>query len=137
MKDLFSSRIAKAIVDILLVAGLLLSIFSARRSADSWASFHCIVSMAWYALMLLHIWQHWRLTKALVKWKVMKRNAVTSLTILVFVLMTLSVITFIADISDLSVRIHHIIAHVFWAVIIIHALTKTKRFISLFRRRAI
>ena len=37
----------------------------------------CIVSMAWYSLMLIHIWQHWQLTKALAKWKVMKRNIIT------------------------------------------------------------
>ena len=137
MKSLFSGRTAKAIVDILLTAGLLLSIHSARRSADSWGSFHCIISMVWYALMLLHIWQHWRLTKALVKWKVMRRNVVTSLTVLAFMLMTFSVITFVADINDPLVRIHHVAAHVFWAVIIIHAVTKAKRFVSIFRSRSV
>ena len=130
--DIFSKRISKAIVDILLIAGLILSIHSSRHFATSWGSYHCIVSMIWYALMLIHIWQHWRHTKALAKWKVMKRNIITSLTAVVFILITFSVILFIAEISDQFVHIHHIISHVFWAVIIIHAIQKSKRFIYLF-----
>jgi hypothetical protein len=31
------------------------------------------------------------------------------------------------------VRIHHAIAHIFWAVIIIHTVTKTKRFLQFFK----
>ena len=122
----------KVIVDILLLIGLFLSILSARHSADSWASFHCVVSMIWYALMLVHIGQHWRLTKALAKWKVMKRNIITSLTTVLFILMTFSVILFIAGINEQFVRIHHIIAHVFWAMIIIHVIQKAKRFSTYF-----
>ena len=133
IKDIFLKRISKAIVDVLLLAGLFLSILSARRCADSWGSFHCIVSMVWYALMLVHIWQHWQLTKALAKWKVMKRNIITFLTVVVFILMTFSVILFIAGINDQFVRIHHIIAHIFWAVIIIHAIQKAKRFVQLLK----
>ena len=124
------NNFSKATVDILLVAGFFLSIMTARAADYSWASCHCIVSMAWYALILIHIWQHWKVTKALTKWKVMKRNIITSLTVVVFILMTFSVILFIAEISDQFVRIHHIIAHIFWAVIIIHAVQKSKRFIN-------
>jgi hypothetical protein len=137
MESIFSTKISKAVVDILLIAGFFLSIFSARHDADSWASFHCIVSMAWYALILVHIWQHWKLTKAMAKPKVMKRNIITFLTVIVFILMTLSVILFIADINDKFVRIHHVIAHVFWAVIIIHTIQKAKRFVSLFKTKKV
>jgi len=134
MKHIFSTKISKAIIDILLLIGLILSIKTARTADNSWGSLHCIVSMAWYVLILVHIWQHWRFTKALAKWKVTKRNIITSLTVVVFILMTFSVILFIAGISDQFVRIHHIVAHIFWAVIIIHAIQKTKRFISLFKK---
>ena len=133
-KDIFIKRISKAIVDILLLVGLILSIFSARQFATSWGSFHCIVSMIWYAMMLVHICQHWRFTKALAKRKVMKRNIITSLTVAVFILITFSVILFIAEISDQFVHIHHRIAHVFWAVIIIHAVQKSKRFVHFFKK---
>jgi len=134
MKHLFSKKITKAIIDILLLIGLVLSIKTARTADNSWGSLHCLVSMAWYALMLVHIWQHWRFIKALAKWKVMKRNIITSLTVVIFILMTFSVILFIADINDQFVRIHHIIAHIFWAVIIIHAIQKAKRFINLLKK---
>jgi len=134
IKAIFFKRISKAIVDILLLTGLILSIKTSRTADYSWGSFHCVVSMAWYALILIHIWQHWYLTKALTKWNVMKRNIFTSLTAVVFILMTFSIILFTGNISGQFVRIHHVIAHVFWAVIIIHAVQKSKRFISLFKK---
>ena len=129
-KDIFSKCVSKAVVDILLIAGLVLSIKTARTADYSWASFHCIISMTWYALMLIHIWQHWRIIKALTKWKVIKRNIITSLTVVVFILMTFSVFLFITKINDQFFRIHHIIAHIFWAMIVIHAVQKSKRFFS-------
>ena len=133
-KQFFSKPISKAIVDILLIVGTFISILSSRRSdAASWGSFHCISSMVWYALMLVHIWQHWRLTKAFSKKKVMRRNIVTSLTIFVFILMTVSFVLFIFGTGFQSVRIHHVISHLFWAVILIHAIQKAKQFVRLFK----
>ena len=133
-KQLFSKPISKAIVDILLIVGTLISIISSRRSdAASWGSFHCIASMTWYVLMLVHIWQHWRLTKAFAKPKVMRRNIITTATILVFIFMTVSIVLFIFGTGQQPVRIHHVISHVFWAVILIHAIQKAKAFVRLFK----
>ena len=133
-KQFFSKSILKAIVDILLIVGILISILSSRRSdAASWGSFHCISSMVWYGLMIVHIWQHWRLTKAFVKPKVMRRNIFTSLTIFVFILMTVSIVLFIFGTGHQVVRIHHVISHIFWAVILIHAIQKAKQFVRLFK----
>ena len=134
MNQILLKPISKAIVDLLLVAGLFLSILSSRHSADSWGSLHCIVSMIWYALMLVHIWQHWRMTKALTKWKVMRRNIVTTLITIMFILMTVSIIFFVGGVGDKSIQIHHAVAHIFWIVIIIHTITKVKRFIQLFKQ---
>ena len=134
-KDIVFKRITKAIVDVLLVIGLLLSMKSAHVSEPAWWSFHCIVSMLWYVLMLLHIGQHWQMTKALltVKWKAIKRNKTTLLTIIVFILITFSLIFFIVGISDRLVRIHHTIADIFKVVVIIHAIVKVKQFLACFR----
>jgi len=132
-KNFLHKRISKAIIDILLLVGLILSIISARSACHSWGSFHCIVSMIWYALMLVHIWQHWAMTKAVFKWKFLKRNKITFLTNIVFILMTLSIIIFIFKVDDRLVHIHHVIAHIFWAVIIIHMITKFKQFKACFR----
>jgi hypothetical protein len=133
IKDILSNRISKAIVDILLLTGFVLTLISSRSAESSWWSFHCIVSMIWYFLMIVHIWQHWGMTKAVFKWKVLKRNKMTFLTVVFFILMTFSIILFIADVSEQFVRIHHAFASPFRLVIIIHIVTKAKRFVSLFK----
>ena len=134
IKSIFSNRIAKITVDILLVTGIFISFSSAKFAGSaSWASFHCIASMAWYALILVHIWQHWRLTKAFVKPKVMIRNKVTFMAIVAFVMMTLSVIPFVFKISDASVHRHHQIGHLFAIVMLVHTIQKTKHFAQLFK----
>jgi len=132
-KNILSTRISKGIVDILLVVGLIVSIVSGRSTDTSWASFHCLASMAWYALILVHIWQHWKMTKSLLKWNVVKRNKITLLMNVAFLLMTLSIILFIAEVNPRIVHIHHVTAHVFWAVIIVHMITKAKQFVTCFR----
>jgi len=135
IKKILLTRLSKGIIDILLIIGTILSIHSARTACFSWASYHCIVSMIWYALMLVHIWQHWAMTKAVAsKWKVLKRNKITFLTIVVFILMTLNIIVFIFEVNMQLIRIHHILSHVFWKVIIIHTIQKFKRFIFLFKK---
>ena len=133
IKKILLTRLSKGIIDILLIIGLVLSIKTARTACYSWASLHCIVSMIWYALMLVHIWQHWAMTKAVFKWKVLKRNKITFLTVIVFILMTLNIIVFVFEVNTQLVHIHHILSHVFWKVIIIHTLTKLKSFIACFR----
>jgi|TergutMp193P3_1026864.scaffolds.fasta_scaffold26022_1 hypothetical protein len=135
MNRFFSKPISKITVDILLVAGFLLSAASSRHATNaSWGSFHCIASMAWYALMFVHIWQHWRMTKALAKWNVMKRNIITTLTVLLFILMAVSIIFFVGGVNHKSLHIHHAIAHIFWIVVLIHTIHKTKRFKQLVKQ---
>ena len=131
-----SKPISKAIVDILLIAGLFVTIFSSVNDLGvaSWGSFHCISSMTWYALMIVHIWQHWRLTKSFTKWKVMRRNIITSFTIIAFIMLTISVALFTFGTSHQLVSIHHAIASPFQFVIIIHAIQKAKRFLHLFKK---
>jgi len=134
IKKILLKRFSKGIIDILLIIGTVLSIKTARTACYSWASLHCIVSIIWYALMLVHIWQHWAMTKAVVsKWKVLKRNKITFLTIAVFILMTLNIIVFVFEVNSQLVRIHHILSHVFWKVIIIHTIQKFKRLVACFR----
>ena len=137
MNQFFSKPISKAVIDILLVAGLFISNPSSIDSANSasWGSFHCISSMVWYALMIVHIWQHWRMTKALAKWNVMRRNIITTLIAIFFMLMTVSIVLFIFGTGHIAVHIHHAVAHFFWFVIIIHAVQKAKRFVYLFKKK--
>jgi len=101
----------------------------------SWGSLHCIASIIWYALMLVHIGQHWQLTKSLTKWKVIRRNVITTLTSIVFILMTFSIVLFIFDIEHKSLLIHHIVGRFFGLIIIIHLIAKAKRFVRLFKHK--
>ena|GEM_PF-1088159 len=135
LKTFFAKRISKAVVDILLIVGLILSIYSARSTEHSWFSFHCIVSILWYLLMLVHIGQHWQMTKALLKlkWKALKRNPMTFLTAILFILMTISIIPFMVEVSDQFVHIHHRIADIFKVAIVFHTITKAKQFLACFR----
>ena len=134
MKSIFSNQISKAVVDILLVAGLFISFSSAKfEGSASWASFHCLASIAWYTLILLHIWQHWRLTKAFVKPKMMIRNKITFMAIVAFVIMTVSVIPFVFKISDTFIHLHHQIGHIFSIVMLVHTIQKMRRFAQLFK----
>ena len=133
-KSILTNRKAKITVDILLVAGLFLTISSGQPEGAAWGSFHCIASMAWYALLLVHTGQHWHLCKALImKPKVMKRNLITFLTLILFFLLTFSIVLFVAGINDRFVRIHHVVASLISKVMIIHLFMKAKQFVRLFK----
>ena len=135
IKYFLFQRLSKAIVDLLLLVGLVLAIVSARQTVHSWWSFHCIICIAWYILMLIHIGQHWQMTKALLKLnrKVLKRNIMTFITVIVFILLTCTIVLFMIDVNDRFVHIHHTIASPLRLVIIIHAITKMRQFLACFR----
>ena len=135
MKSIFQKPISKAIVTILLIILLVPSYRTANPYDLSWTSNHAVISMIWYALMLVHIWQHWKLTKAMFQWKVMKRNVITFLTVVAFIIMTLTVLLFMIDVNVSFVHLHHQVAHIFCIVIIIHAIQKFKRLVSLFKKK--
>jgi hypothetical protein len=135
IKKILSKRISKGIVSILLFMGVFLSIVSSRSTEHSWWTFHCIVSNVWYLLMLVHIWQHWTITKLTLQLnqKALKRNKITLMTIVIFILMTFSVISFIFRVNDILVEIHHYVAHVFYKLMIIHTIAKWKQLVACFR----
>jgi len=130
MKKLFPSKQSKIVVDILLFVG----ITGLAGVGKTWSSPHCIGASIWLVLMLLHIAQHWQLTKSLTKWRVIRKNKITTLTTLGFVLMLSSVFLFAFELKDSFIAFHHIAGRLFLLIIIIHVVTKFKRFISMFRK---
>ncbi|MCD8166811.1 MAG: hypothetical protein LUE93_12290 [Bacteroides sp.] len=67
MRNIFVSRRAKISIDILLGAGLLAAAICSKLQGSYthyWVSPHCIASMLWFLLLLVHISQHWRVIKA-------------------------------------------------------------------------
>lgn len=130
MKKFFLSKQAKIIIDILLFLG----IAGLNETGRSWTSPHCIGALMWLLLMIIHIAQHWRLTKSFTKWRVIQKNKITALTILGFILMLSSVLLFVIGFNGSFIIFHHIVGRLFFLIVIIHAVTKFKRFIFLFKK---
>lgn len=130
MENVFLSKQSKLVVDILLFLG----IAGLGGTGKTWSSPHCIGASIWLLLMLIHITQHWQLTKSLTKWSVIRKNKISALTTLGFVLMLSSVFLFIFELKDSFIAFHHIAGRLFFLILIIHIVTKFKRFISMFRK---
>ena len=131
MKKLFLSKQSRLIVDILLfigIAGLW------GTTGKAWSSPHCIAASIWLLLMFIHVAQHWQLTKSLTKWRIIQKNKITALTTLGLLLMLSSVLLFIFEFKDTFIAFHHIAGRLFFLILIIHIVTKFKRFISMFRK---
>lgn len=130
MKKRCLSKKTRIIIDILLFIG----ITGLGGTGKTWSSPHCIVGSIWLLLMLIHIAQHWQLTKSFTKWRVIRKNKITTLTTLVFVLMLSSILLFVFELKDSFMEFHHIASRLFLLIIFIHIVHKFKRFISLFRK---
>ncbi|NCA80660.1 MAG: hypothetical protein EOM76_10850 [Sphingobacteriia bacterium] len=113
MKKLFLSKRARLIVDILLFIG----IAGLGGTGKTWSSSHCIGASIWLILMLIHVAQHWQLTKSLTKWRVIRRNKITALTTLGFVLMLSSVLLFVFELKDSFIAFHHIAGRLFFLLL--------------------
>lgn len=137
MKSLFLSRRAKIVIDILLVVGLFLAggLSDFDRTSDNyWESTHCIIGLLWFSLIIIHVGQHWRFIKSLTKKKVISKNKVTTITTICFILMFVSVLSFIIGFKIPLLKFHNVIGHVFALMVIIHTINKSKRFISLLKK---
>lgn len=129
-QGIFLSKRAKIVVDILLIIGLVLSFLP--PSGVRWTSLHCIACIVWYLIMIIHIWQHWKLTKAFTKKKVILKNKVTALIIVLFILMTISILQLASGFEIPHLNFHHLIGRIFVFAIIIHTIQKFKLLLGLF-----
>ena len=137
MKKVLLSKQAKIIVDILLILGPILSMKHDTEISDGlyWKSSHCIICILWFLMTVIHVCQHWKLIKAFTKRKVIAKNKITALTILCFILMTISVLLLMIG-NDISfLRYHNLIGHLYFLVVIIHVIQKFKRFLSFFAKK--
>jgi hypothetical protein len=125
MKKLFLSKQSKLIVDVLLFIG----IAGLGGTGKTWSSPHCIGASIWLILMLIHIAQHWQLTKSLIKWSIIRKNKITALTTFGFIIMLSSVFLFAFELRDSFIAFHHIAGRLFFCFFIIIIVTKLKRLI--------
>lgn len=133
MESIFLSKQAKIIVDILLLLGfiLLMIVGHVRQISAYWNPVHCIMGVVWFSLIIFHVAQHWRLIKSFTKKKVILKNNITSLTIICFIMMFISIIFIMIGMP--LFEFHNVIGHLFILIVIVHTIDKSKRFVSLFK----
>jgi hypothetical protein len=134
MKKLYSRK-AKIIVDILLLIAVIALLTAEAKAAlfFRWKSMHCIVGSVLFALLALHIIQHWPLIKCFVQKKVLLCNKFNAWTILCFFLLSVSIFCMIIGFTSSAWHFHNIIGHLFAFTIFIHIVSKAKMFTRMIR----
>ncbi len=129
MKNLLLSKQAKIFVDVLLIVGLVLSckFYPDETSTAYWKSAHCIVSVAWFLLTIIHVFQHWKLIKAFTKKNIRRKNKITAITVICFILMVLSITFFISGQGEAFAKFHHVVGNFYMLMAIIHVIQKFKK----------
>lgn len=127
------SKLAIVIADLFLIVGLVLCLFSDKSIApsDAWRSGHCIVCVGWFAVMIVHTWQHFKLIKAFTESSVRRRNIITTVTLVAMIVLIVSVMALVVSQSDIVVKFHNIVVHGFMVVVILHLVTKSKRLVTM------
>lgn len=135
MKNTFLSKKARLTVDILLAASLIsMFVHTEQATGPDWASYHCIAGVSFLILMTIHTLQHWPFIKALSKKKVIRKNKMTAFTTACFFPMLASVLLFTVGFNIPFLEFHNITGHIFMFAVIIHLITKIKRFVYLLRK---
>jgi len=128
----FNSKRVKITIDILLLIGIL---GISGTTGRTWKSPHCIGASIWVLLIATHAAQHWQLMKSFTKWKVIKKNKLTALVMVASIVMLSSILLFCIGFNNFSVAYHHIAGSFFFFIVIIHIISRFKRFIALFKSR--
>jgi ABC-type multidrug transport system fused ATPase/permease subunit len=143
------SKIGKAITDIAMVAALLgcavsTSVFEEAKHAlrngaaiedvFKWGTSHCIISILLVAIILIHIWQHWPLIKAIVKKNLYFKNKVITMTMALFLTTVVSFTLYLSGFTMPILHFHSMIAHFFVFFAIIHLIMSWKKLLALFRK---
>lgn len=138
MNKLFFDKKTKVSIDFLLIVGIiLLAIYhdTGKAFATTWHSYHCIISIIWFLIMTIHIWQNWSFIKALSKVKFAKNNKIITIVFICFALMTISIILLIFGFNNHISKYHNIIGHIFILVIVIHLITKFRKMMLLLHKK--
>lgn len=138
MKTTLLSRKSKIVVDILLITLLVLTFVSGETEAicrrAPWLSYHCILGTTFVLAILLHLWQHWNFMKALLKQKVLRKNITIALLSIVFVLIVVSILSYLPIVPPSAIWGHHLVGKLVCLIAIIHLVQKWKRLLGLFAK---
>lgn len=144
--------IRKFFIDILMMLGLLgcgisTSVFEAGKESlskgakltdvFSWDSLHCILSTLFICMILIHLWQHRGYLKMMVTKKLFSKNKIISLTAIAFIITAISFLFYLTGFSFTTLRFHSAVAPLFLVLIILHLISKSKRFLGLLQTRKV
>lgn len=135
MRNTLLSFQSKIIVDILLILLLIGTYISGEIeiiSENHWRLFHCIFGCLFVIFILLHVVQHWRFVKALLRKRVFAKNKLTAFTTLLFIIVFLNIVTLIVPSNQLFLELHNLFGQSFCIIAIVHTIQKWKRFTALF-----
>lgn len=143
-----SQRFYRVIVDVLLVVFLIISVVSTSVFEDifrhlkhganlnevlSWKEVHCVISIFLTALMVFHIQQHWAYLLNIFKRKKHVSEIIILLVLLFFVLTVISYFLYLSGFTEHKLHFHSLAAHLLLFLLVIHIITKAKKFINLLK----
>jgi hypothetical protein len=98
----------------------------------SWGTPHSILSIVFTVLLVVHIWQHWKLIKLIVIKNLYSKNIVTSLTLLTFIVTVASFLIYFTGFSHSKGEFHGTVANIFLIAGCIHLVLNFKKMLALF-----
>lgn len=147
-RSLFTGKLSKGIVDIILLICLILCIHSSSAfqeglervrngagygSVFAWGTLHCLTGLVFVCFMAFHIWQRWNFYKALMRKKLYRKNKLATFVSITYILLIISILLFLTGFTESTMHFHLLFAHLFALTVIIHAVTRLRQFVSLFR----
>ncbi len=147
-KSPFTGKLSKVIVDIILLICLITCIDSSSAfqegmeqvrngagygSVFAWGTLHCLSGLVFVCFMGIHIGQRLNFYKALIRKKLYMKNKLATFVSITFLFLLLSLLLFLTGFTESTMHFHLLFAHLFALTIIIHAVTRLKQFVLLFR----
>ncbi len=144
----FTGKLSKGIVDIILLICLLTCLNSSssfqegmeqvrnggsHESAFAWGTLHCLSGLVFICFMAIHVGQRQNFYKALIRKKLYMKNKLATLVSIAFLFLILSILLFLTGFTESTMHFHLLFAHLFALTVIIHAVTRLKQFVLLFR----
>ncbi|MGV8134021.1 MAG: hypothetical protein AB2L20_02315 [Mangrovibacterium sp.] len=144
----FSGKLSKGIVDIILLICLLTCLHSSSafkegmeqvrnggsyESVFAWGMLHCLSGLVFICFMAIHVGQRLNFYKALIRKKLYMKNKLATFVSISFMFLAISILLFLTGFNESTMHFHLLFAHLFAITVIIHAVTRLRQFVLLFR----
>jgi hydrogenase/urease accessory protein HupE len=98
----------------------------------SWGTLHSILSIIFTALIIIHIWQHWKFIKAIIKKNLYSKNIVTTLNFVLFAVTVTSFLLYLTGFSRPKGEFHGTVANIFLIAGCVHLLLNFDKLLAMF-----